>query len=477
MMTDETADRQLDDLLQRSYSELRKPDRLQREAVLNGLFLARAGATGGSFGPPVLSGPDSRLRTLAGQSPRQWRVASISAILALSVVAAVLLLRWTPSDGSAYGIDGLPERLQQMQTIAVRGWSWTRDATGPNKPPIRAPFEMLVKRPGMFRHSITGLSVKNGRTELRQSLRLCDGKEEWMADETGKPLFFRRSISPLEARLKTETLAQIEEVTAVLGPVGTRYRKTGTDSANGRRCDLYEAQFHIGSHTTSAKVWLDPKTGLPSRVLRHEMDATGKVTDEIDLTDITVNAPLSDDLFRRPGSDTEKPSKPDELHNGTEPPPLDASPFGSVSSGETKLEVWYSLRISDNAALLIWRRSRPHTSGDASPDWLSDMTFTIADPSGKRPARHAWLDQAESPDKWSWSLIVPADGKPLGPNGINLTLVRTSLVFLALRFNDEELKQILTAAQNATLGRAAELMSLADLRAKARELTAPVKTQ
>jgi len=205
--------------------------------------------------------------------------------------------------------------------------------------------------------------------------------------------------------------------------------------------------------------------------VRHEMDGSGKVTDEIDLTDISVNAPLSDDLFRRPGSGAEKSSKLGELHNGTEPPPLDASPFGSVSSGEIKLEVWYALRISDNAALLIWRRSRPHTGGDASPDWLSDMTFTIAEPSGKRPARHAWLDQSDSPDKWNWSLVVPADGKPLGPNGINLTLVRTSLVFLALRFNDEELEQILTAAQNATLGRAAELMSLADLRARAHALS------
>jgi hypothetical protein len=104
------------------------------------------------------------------------------------------------------------------------------------------------------------------------------------------------------------------------------------------------------------------------------------------------------------------------------------------------------------------------------------MTITIADPSGKRPARHAWLDHSDSPDKWSWSLVVPADGKPLGPNGINFTQKakrgQTSLVFLALRFNDEELDRILTAAQNATLGRAAELMSLADLRAKARELTA-----
>jgi hypothetical protein len=103
------------------------------------------------------------------------------------------------------------------------------------------------------------------------------------------------------------------------------------------------------------------------------------------------------------------------------------------------------------------------------------MTITIADPSEKRPARHAWLDQSDSPDKWSWSLVVPADGKPLGRNGINFTLMarrgQTSLVFLALRFNDEELDRILTAAQNATLGRAAELMSLADLRARAHALS------
>jgi hypothetical protein len=71
-------------------------------------------------------------------------------------------------------------------------------------------------------------------------------------------------------------------------------------------------------------------------------------------------------------------------------------------------------------------------------------------------------------------LVVPADGKPLGRGEINLTLKGrrgvTSLGLAALRFNDEELRQLLAAARLSTLGADAPEMSLADLRAQARKL-------
>jgi len=187
-----------------------------------------------------------------------------------------------------------------------------------------------------------------------------------------------------------------------------------------------------------------------------------------------VNTPLADDLFRAKGQDAEKPAGRDELQKGAEPPLLDATPTGSGSSDGSKLEGWQALRIADNAALVVWRRSAPALGADGAGDWLSDVMLCLPGPNGKRAVRHAWLSPPTSAERWSWSLIVPVDGKPLGRGEINLALKArrgsTSFGLMALRFNDEELRQLLTAARLSTLGDDAPEMSLDDLRAQARQL-------
>jgi hypothetical protein len=454
MMTHESDDRQLDELLRPNYEALRQPNPLQRQVVLEGLHQTpRSDVSEARRSPAVRLG---------------W----ISAVAVISLMAAAWLLRMAPSD--AYGIEAVPQRFHDVQTISLRGWQWVRDSSGSNKPPFRVPFEMLVKRPAMFRHTATGVSVEKGRTEIRHRLHLCDGKHESVVDENGKPLGFFRSLSLLDARLKTEEIAQTAVVLAVLGPPEAAYRQIGKDNADGRACDLYEGRFSTGSHTTVAQVWIERASGLPVRVVRDELAADGKLTGELELSEISVNVPLADDLFRGKGQHAEKPSSRDELQQGKEPPLLDATPTSSGSSDGSKLEAWQTLRISDSAVLVVWRRSAPTPRADGSDAWLSDITLSLPEPTGMRPVRHAWLSPPTSAERWSWSLVVPADGKPLGRGEINLTLKGrrgvTSLGLAALRFNDEELRQLLTAARHATLGDDAPEMSLADLRAQARKL-------
>jgi len=454
MIAHESDDRQLDELLRPNYEALRQPNPLQRQVVLDGLHQTpRSDVSAGRRSPAVRLG---------------W----ISAVAVISLMAVAWFLRLAPSD--AYGIEAVPQRFHDVQTISLRGWQWIRDSSGPNKPPFRVPFETLIKRPAMFRHTATGVAVQQGRTEIRQHLHLCDGKHESFADETGNPLWFFRSLSPLDARLKTENLAQSAVVLAVLGPLEATYRKIGKDNADGRACDLYEGRFPAGSHTTVARVWIDRANGLPVHVVRDELAADGKLSDEMELTEISVNAPLADDLFRAKGQDAGKLSGRDELQKGKEPPPLDVTPTSSGSSDGSKLEAWQALRIADNAVLVVWRRSAPVLGADGAGDWLSDITLFLPEPNGRRPVRHAWLSPPTSAERWSWSLVVPADGKPLGRGEINLALKArrgsTLLRLMGLRFNDAELGQLLAAARLSTLGDDAPEMSLADLRAQARKL-------
>jgi outer membrane lipoprotein-sorting protein len=473
MTSDKIADGQLDELLRQSYETLRKSDPAQRQVVLDKCDSRRA-EVGGNALRPVVSGSDGAVPLpFGGRRWRASRLVSFSAVAGIAVMA-VALFRWTPSAGMAYGIDGLPDRLQQVQSISLRGWQWMHNQSRGNSLPIRAPFELQVKRPGMFRNSVTSSSTKNGKTEFRNQVHLCDGKQEWLADEGGKPLFVLQSLSAFDARLKTEYLAQIGVLTAVLGPAGSQYQKVGVDSADGRRCDVYQARFAIGRHATVSKVWMDPRTGFPVRVVREELDSTGKLTDELELTEIQVNVPLADDLFRPAGSiDGTKPNAADS-QAAQSPLVLEVSAIESASSGEGKLEAWYALQISSKAALVVWRRSPPR--GPAPTDPLADLSINLTDPHGERPVRHTWVDRAKRADDWSWSLVASADGKPIDQSLIGMVMEtkhsRLTLSFPGLRFDDRELEQIVVAAEHATLGRSAEEVTLRDLRELAGKLPA-----
>jgi outer membrane lipoprotein-sorting protein len=456
MNVDQNEDRKLDELLRLSYAELSQTNADQRRAVLMGLSDARRNAN-----PPVRH---------ASRAWQRWALAAAGLI----ALFAAWSWRTTGPGNVAYGIDDVPQRLAQVQSISIRGWQWVRDTSGANKPPTRVPIEFLIQRPGRFRYTVTGISSQGGHTEILQGVDLCDGAHEWFLGAGNKPRF-SRPVGALDALLKTEMIGQIAAELAVLGPPDASYRKIGKDNANGRQCDLYEARFQLGSSTIVARVWIDPSDGLPVRVVRDELEADGKVAHETELTDIAVNVPLADELFRFNGPEDTKQSRPNAAQPPNEPLLLDTSPTGSGSSGDAKLEAWQALRIADNAALVVWRRSGPVAQADAVPDWLSGVTMNVRDPHGDRALRHQWMYQSNSADRWNWSLVVPADGKPLGRGEINFTIRsprrRTTVGLTALRFKEDDLRQLLRAAQRSMLPNSATDVSLPYLRAVARKLS------
>ena len=83
------------------------------------------------------------------------------------------------------------------------------------------------------------------------------------------------------------------------------------------------------------------------------------------------------------------------------------------------------------------------------------MQLELHGSTSKRAVRHAWLHQSGSADKWNWSLVVPADGKPLGRDTISFALQgrrgSASMEFAVLRFRDDDLQILLRAARVSTL--------------------------
>lgn len=461
MIDGETDESRLDALLGSHYDELRRIDPARREAVLSQMVSTVVAERA--------AGP--RLPTLRWR----WIAAAACTLLALAVWST----RGPSLVGTAYGIDDVPGRMADVRSISLRGLQWMPDKSGHNRPPLAIPIEIVIKRPGMFRHSISGVAFKKRRAEIQQMTRLCDGRHEWLLDESGK-VIGSAAVGPLDARLKTEFLAQVTAVLAVLGPAQASYRKVGHEQLDGRPCDLYEGTFPGNFQSSVAHVWIERSSGLPIRVIRDEVGADRKLMHEMEINEISVNTPLDDDLFRPKGhiltdeSNDVRASNDDVSHANNGSQRVDAAPTGSAAAGDTKLEGWYALQVADKAALVVWRRSAPAAGPDAKQDWLANMQLELHGSTSKRAVRHVWLHQSQSADKWNWSLVVPADGKPLGRDTIHFALQgrhgSASMEFPVLRFRDDDLQKLLRAARVSTLDAGAAEMPLSKVRAQAKKV-------
>jgi hypothetical protein len=193
---------------------------------------------------------------------------------------------------------------------------------------------------------------------------------------------------------------------------------------------------------------------------------------DTDYNEISVNVALADELFApvAPAGYVRFGDAPAETEM---PVPLSLAPTGSGCGFDQTLAEWHALRITDNVALVTWRRSVPKPEADGTLDWLSQMEIVLDEP--KRTVRHAWLYQSGSPDIWNWSLVAVVD-RQLPDPGTFVFKLRTekfvgTLGMYALRFPDDQLEQILKAAAAAALPEWAPRYSLAAVRAKALELS------
>ncbi len=469
MSLDLNPDPELDDLLRSGYADLLQNRPEQRQAVLDALADTRRT-------PQPLPRP-ARIR---------WQRWAIVAACLITLLAA-WSWRSTSPEGFAFGIEDVPQRLAEVRSFRLRGWQWIPWDKGKKKqPPIRVPMEFIVERPGKFRYTGTGISSHQGqKPTIRQSLTLCDGKHQWTVDGDNNKLEVARRVSRLDALLKTELIAQIAVNLAVLGPRDAHYRRIGREEQNGRSCDLYEGRSPEAGGTTVSRVWIDPKDGLPVRVVRGQLEADGTLSPAIELTEVAINVPLPDDLFRFDGSGHPQAAGTPALHEETEPPVLDLAPTVDGSNDDVRCSVWQTLRISDKAALIIWRRSVPTAKTEEAPDWLSGISLFASDPftsnpfgansRGERELRHHWVYQSNAPDHWNWSLVVPADGKPLGDAEIVLRMraPRSLSTFglTPLRFQENDLRELLHAAQSAMLPGNSPEVSLRYLQAVGAKLT------
>jgi hypothetical protein len=216
----------------------------------------------------------------------------------------------------------------------------------------------------------------------------------------------------------------------------------------------------------------------------------------MEITDVAVNLPIEDALFEyhppaeavahggRSASKVPVQSGPqaapktDAPNKADSAPLLDGAPTasgGCTRAGvDLKIEAWYALRIADNAVLMVWRRSAPEPAADGSRDRLSDIELTLFGLKGHTVPRHEWVYESESATGWNWSLIAAPLGEGSAVCDVALSAEanrdRVTLRLRALRFRDDELTEILTAARRSGLFGDVRPLSLSYLRARAQRL-------
>jgi hypothetical protein len=456
MKIDENDNRPLDEMLRRNYEPLARNTAEQRQAVLAGFAQARAN---------IDANPVRR---------RVWP-ARVAWLVAASIMVAIgiKMLLVPSSSARVYGLETAGRRLCEVKTIRARGAVYLRNDAKLEAPPVRVPIEYLIKRPDKFSYTWYSTSQNGASFKVGQGRQVCDGQRRMSIVHNDKQYTTSR-INPIDARITTEEFAQWILSFAVLGRPEAPYKRIGRETYNGRDCDVYEARFEDEDDESVMveKLWFDPASGYPVRKTSNQIRPDGATAQDTDYNEISVDVPLADELFAPvpPPGYQRLGNAPAE---NEKPVPLSLAPTGSACGGDQMLAAWHTLRITDNVALVTWRRSAPKPAADGTLDWFSQMKIVLDEPKGT--ARHAWLYQSGSPDIWNWSLVAVVDRQLPDPGIFSLEL-RTeqsisTMGMCALRFPDDQLEQILKAAADAALPEGAPRYSLAELRAKALELS------
>ncbi len=455
-MNQETPDN-LDELLTRTYEPLARPDAAGRAALLAKL-------------PPVAAAPRGAARRVW---PARLGILAAAAAIVLAVAAKSM---WLPSSESVYGLETVAQRLREVRTIRVRGTEYLYDSRKPEAAPIRVPVEYLIERPDRYRFSWYSASLSAAPPTIHRGQRICDSRREVSISDSDRKCFIG-PISRLDARTRTESLAQTFIVAAMIGTPEAPFKLVARETVGDRRCEIYESckldrQWRADGETHVVRLWFDPLVGYPLRLIEERIDGDGRRRREREYDEISVNVPFTDDDFEFVPPEgyeiVERKARSDGQQG------LDMTPTAAGNSGSSKLEAWQALQIANDAVLFLWRRSEPEAAADGSRDPLANLHFALSTAKGEHAARYLPVRQLNEPDRWNWSLLVARDGALPARCWIDLALREEGEVRLGvqvLHFDDRELEAILQQAcagwpENETRP------SLATLRAQAKTASA-----
>ena len=370
---------------------------------------------------------------------------SIAVAAGVCLAAAVTWLSLlAPQTTAAYGPNDLPVRLQQLQSLHVKGWIYHRTHTPEGFRTERRPRQWYVERPNRY-WRITGSGAA-------QRSMWSDGQRRMSTDPERSQVVMGLDIR-LSARMRVEYMLQNRIVTELTGALRGPYQMLRTEQIRGQQADVYQRTvMRDGKPAIRAVIWLNPTTGLPlkSRTFRTVEGDREVLHAEYDV--IRPNAPAPPEALSFQPPDGHEIVQRDVRS--------DSVMMGDVAMDGRYAAVRFALNIHDQAILVCWGRSQ-QTDGMSvdlpilDGDW-QDLTVKPAGLEGPWRYRHRLLriDRGR-PHDWLWSLTVPTDPGAVVSDysyvfdfGFHDTAM--TVILSAVQFEPDELSEVIYEAQTIT---------------------------
>ena len=241
------------------------------------------------------------LSQVALANPRQKRrrlLATLSALAAMLVVACGIAALMTTHATPAYGVEDLRARLRVLHSLYVKGWMYQRTKTEFGVATLRFPVERYYERPTTYYGVSYGFSSR-GNDDLQRVTKVTiadDGKRSWVIADSEKQAISTPTFDTLQAELRVESGLQASEAQQLLNGLPGNFGRIGSERLRGVNCDIYESKPEVGDKLLR-RVWVDPSSGLPMRILGIERSKDGDEQPVYEYTDIKADVKPPAGLF------------------------------------------------------------------------------------------------------------------------------------------------------------------------------------
>jgi outer membrane lipoprotein-sorting protein len=398
---------------------------------------------------------EQRATMLAALQPtmpvtRGWKLrlaaAALAAVLIVGLgIAGVVSLRPTP----AFGLDGVRERLQSLNSLHIKGFIYHRTTTPFGVATLRFPTECYYQRPSRSFHTSYGFSSQgdDNLVKVTRSYSVSDGQRSLAVLHDEKKAVLTSPLDPLQTELSMECSLQVSETGKLVSEHPEDFERVGTERVDGNWCDIYQSKpAHDFGYWR--RIWVDPSKELPVRAMEFRRISNGEDELQYEDTEIHANVDPPPELFTFEVPDGYEFT---EVKNDLKTRYLPQN--GQGSAGNRSVAEWVALNIDDRAVLVCWS------------EWLKDKDKQVFFHDAPRLVLEGNPDRLCTDQmlyetmsgviRWRWSLIMPDDNKPLGKKSLMIKFRHpqgsNSLAVYPLVFSEPRLSEMVEKVQRRSL--------------------------
>jgi hypothetical protein len=371
-------------------------------------------------------------------------VALVASLLALVSLAIALI------DGASrpvYALDGIHERLRQVRSLHVKGWTYYVESKPGKEGFQKLPFEWYAERPSRYWHTFSGITDNGAETQVQRGSVAADGDRKIFVNDSEKSYILAQG-DRLATEMQVEEFLQNQWSQQLVHGLASDYQWKGSEKIDGRETLRYECVRDLGGTSTRSTLWLSPTTGLPVRSETSQIDASGKERPLILCGEIATDVAPRPEMFAFQ-------TPPDyRLFEGEKPPPGEAFIQGSAAAGKDRVAVRSAFAIDRLAMLVSWNYSTAGVKGEPDRNGNLVPDLKLVGSAGVRDCElHSVATQTIAEKTWNWCLAIPQDRRPLDETeSLNVAFIfssgsRSSFTVHPLRLNDQRLSEVFSKLQ------------------------------